>query len=119
MVGKIRSTLSAFTLGIILLTSARPADADTILRCVGFNRELNDTIEHHVTIGGTTATVDGIEYTAKATQVFYILRRTGSSLTINRTTGSYVFADPENMAAGSPDWSRPNDAGCMKTKPRF
>ncbi|HET7086031.1 MAG TPA: hypothetical protein VFI23_14735 [Rhizomicrobium sp.] len=93
------------------------AQAQTILRCTGFNKQLKGTIVHYVTIDDTGATLDEQPYSLKTSVVYYILDRPGQSMRINRTDGSYIIMG--NSPSAINDWSRPEDQGCIAVKSKF
>lgn len=96
-----------------------PGYAETILRCDGYNRQLNGLVRHDVVINGSNATVDGSVYTVTGDETRYWLDKPGVRMQIDRTDGSYAMFDPHSSQAGLTDWSRPGDAGCRKPELKF
>jgi hypothetical protein len=93
--------------------------------CDGFNGSLDDTIRRYIALYPDHALIDGIEYRTTKNDLYYSLD--GPSLPgigglgpeirfqINRLTGSYEILPLSTAATGfmSPEWSRPEDRGCV------
>lgn len=103
----------------VLVAAISSARGEIVLRCDGYNRQLNGLVYHYVTIDGTKGTVDGVPYTVTSSETDYWLDRPGVRMQIDRTDGSYSTIDPNHPSAGLSDWSRPDDPGCRKAEPKF
>jgi hypothetical protein len=115
---------------VIAAATISVADAQTIIRCDGFSRQLKGQIIHYIEIDGPNAKVDGQPYDMSETSIAYTF--TGPSgaagaakaltptyLSVNRESGSYFMFFPNSKRGRADGWSRPQDAGCRKVDRRF
>ena len=95
------------------------------LICDGFNRSLDEAVRHYIALYQDRALIDGIGYRLEADELFYSLDGPplpgtdglGSQIRfkISRLTGAYETLPISGKVRGftSPEWSRPEDRGCV------
>lgn len=93
--------------------------------CDGFNRSLDEAVRHYIALYPGRALIDGVQYRLEADDLFYSLGGpplpgtdalgTEIRFKINRLTGAYeTLPLPGRVKAFmSPEWSRPEDMGCV------
>ena len=101
-------------LGALLTIWAAAAQAQmaTItIGCSGYNRSLNDYVEHYGRISGAAGEFDGEPVIVSTTPSDFILNGAKTQIRINRTTGTWVILGPHGRRPAL-EWSRGGKERC-------